>query len=138
MLCHLDSERYKHWITKGFHGIKPGWCRIGFHYVFDDDETAFIMDAIEFVADYGYRFLPLYSFDSHTGVWQHNQFSKPTVQFSVSEAVNSKAIIDTPIAMADSERRKLYSSYLDNARDFAQKLGEPPADMPLFPDDVDA
>ncbi len=45
---------------------KPGWCRIGFHYLFDEAEVAYLLDAVEFVADYGYRFLPLYRFDSPT------------------------------------------------------------------------
>ena len=135
---HLHSERYKHWITKGFHGIKPGWCRVGFHYVFDDYETAFILDAVEFIADYGYRFLPLYTFDSHTGIWQHNEFQKPAVSFSVSGATRKSPMLKAPAALSDNERSNLYLSYLEAALDMADKLGEPPADMPLFPDEVEA
>lgn len=136
---HLHSERYKHWITKGFHGIKPGWCRIGFHYVFDDHETSFILDAVEFIADYGYRFVPLYSFDNQSGVWQHKHHQKALIGFSVSEAVDLTAAEQTASEpLPDNERRKLYLSYLETALDMAQKLGEPPADMPLFPDEVEA
>jgi len=134
---HLHSERYKHWITKGFHGIKPGWCRIGFHYVFDDYETAFILDAVEFIADYGYRFLPLYSFDNHTGIWQHKLFEKPSISFSVNEATRKTPTLKAPAALSDNERSNLYLSYLEAALDMADKLGEPPADMPLFPDEVE-
>lgn len=134
----LHSERYKHWITKGFHGIKPGWCRIGFHYVFDDAETSFLLDAVEFIADYGYRFLPLYSFDKHTGVWEHNQFKKPAIGFSVSEAIEATTTPHPePDEMPDDERSHLYRSYLETALDIALNLGEPPADMPLFPDEAE-
>ena len=54
------SELYRDWVRKGFQGIKPGWCRVGFHYAMDDLEAAFVMDAVEFIAEQGYRFLPLY------------------------------------------------------------------------------
>jgi selenocysteine lyase/cysteine desulfurase len=65
------SEQYRKWIGKGFSGIKPGWCRVSLHYVMDDIEVDYILNAIEFVADQGYRFLPQYNFDVHTGAWQH-------------------------------------------------------------------
>ena len=48
-------------MRKGFQGIKPGWCRVGFHYAMDDAEAAFVVDAVQFVAAQGYRFLPLYA-----------------------------------------------------------------------------
>ncbi len=47
------SELYRDWVRKGFQGIKPGWCRVGFHYSMDDLEAGFIMDAVEFVAAHG-------------------------------------------------------------------------------------
>ena len=33
------SELYRDWVRKGFQGIKPGWCRVGFHYAMDDAEA---------------------------------------------------------------------------------------------------
>ncbi len=135
----LHSERYKHWITKGFHGIKPGWCRIGFHYVFDDDETAFILDAVEFIADYGYRFLPLYEFDHCSGVWSHKRANKSQVVFSAAEAMQQQtAQIHSDTSLSDTDRAGLYLNYLEQALQLANELGEPPADMPLFPDEVEA
>ena len=65
------SELYRDWVRKGFQGIKPGWCRVGFHYAMDDAEADFVIDAVEFVATHGYRFLPLYSFDANTGLLVH-------------------------------------------------------------------
>jgi len=134
----LHSERYKHWITKGFHGIKPGWCRVGFHYVFDEAETAFLLDAVEFIADFGYRFVPLYSFDNCSGIWQHKSHHKTAPGFSIAEAISGRdkeAHADK--TLSKSERSALYLGYLESARQQAQELGEPPADMPLFPDEVE-
>ena len=62
------SELYRDWVRKGFQGIKPGWCRVGFHYSMDDLEAGFITDAVEFVADQGHRFLPLYASIRHRHV----------------------------------------------------------------------
>jgi hypothetical protein len=35
-----------------------------------DEEVDFLIDAILFVAEYGRRFLPLYTFDVRTGAWR--------------------------------------------------------------------
>lgn len=132
------SARYQHWITKGFHGIKPGWCRIGFHYVFDDAEAAFILDAVEFIAEYGYRFLPLYAYDAHTGIWQHRDTPRKPVSFSVAEAVtHSESGLSPTSALPDPVRAELYRAYLEVALSKAQELGEPAQETPLFPDGFD-
>ncbi|HEX6094195.1 MAG TPA: aminotransferase class V-fold PLP-dependent enzyme, partial [Dongiaceae bacterium] len=70
---HEKSEQYRKWIHKGFCGIKPGWCRISLHYVMDDVEVDYILDAVEFVAEQGHLFLPLYDFDLHSGAWTHKK-----------------------------------------------------------------
>ena len=65
------SERYRHWIGKGYVGIKPGWCRVGFHFTMDDAEADYVIAAVNFVAEKGHLFLGLYDFDLHTGSWSH-------------------------------------------------------------------
>ncbi|KAA3627177.1 MAG: aminotransferase class V-fold PLP-dependent enzyme, partial [Proteobacteria bacterium] len=65
------AERYRDEITAGLEGIKPGWCRVGFHYAFDDAEVDYLIEAVSFVAQYGRRFLPLYRFDPISGAWSH-------------------------------------------------------------------
>ncbi|NNJ65930.1 MAG: aminotransferase class V-fold PLP-dependent enzyme, partial [Xanthomonadales bacterium] len=84
------SEQYRKWITKGFCGIKPGWCRISLHYAMDDIEVDFILDAIEFIADQGFRFLPLYDFDMHTGAWLHKSDSVCLEGFSLDAALSCR------------------------------------------------
>ena len=41
-------------------GLKPGWTRLNLAPWATDDEVEFLLDAIEFVAAHGERFLPLY------------------------------------------------------------------------------
>lgn len=56
-------------IEKGYAGVKPGWTRLSFPYYMFNEEFEFILTAIEFLAIYGHRFLPLYHFNWKTGSW---------------------------------------------------------------------
>ncbi|KAF0888119.1 hypothetical protein E2562_010822 [Oryza meyeriana var. granulata] len=57
------SLRIRSAIHEGYLGLKPGWTRLSFAYYLSEEEFEFILDAIEFIAAYGHRFLPLYKFD---------------------------------------------------------------------------
>jgi selenocysteine lyase/cysteine desulfurase len=114
------SEQYRKWITKGFCGIKPGWCRVSLHYVMDDIEVDFILDAIEFIADQGFRFLPLYDFDMHTGAWLHKSDSVCLEGFSLDAALSCLGYQSR--ALGKSERRHLYQAFLAEAHRLAGDL----------------
>ncbi|XP_010549204.1 PREDICTED: uncharacterized protein LOC104820460 [Tarenaya hassleriana] len=57
-------------IQKGYSGVKPGWTRVSFPYYMPREEFEFILASMEFVAEYGHRFLPLYHFNFRTGNWK--------------------------------------------------------------------
>ncbi|CAJ1937831.1 unnamed protein product [Sphenostylis stenocarpa] len=57
-------------LEQGYVGVKPGWIRVSFPYYMEEEEFEFILTAIEFVAIYGQRFLPLYSFNLRNGSWR--------------------------------------------------------------------
>jgi selenocysteine lyase/cysteine desulfurase len=117
------SELYRDWVRKGFQGIKPGWCRVGFHYSMDDAEAGYIMDAVEFIAGHGYRFLPLYSFDPGTGMWSHREYRESHDTFSIEAALEARASGASELPLM--ERQRIYTQCLAEAREWAQKLGEP-------------
>ena len=119
------SELYRDWVRKGFQGIKPGWCRVGFHYSMDDIEAAFVMDAVEFVADHGHRFLRLYAFDPATGAWSHREYQESHAAFSLEAALLATGCDET--ALPAEQRAKLYAACLEQAREWAERLGDPPA-----------
>lgn len=120
------SERYRAWIHKGYHGIKPGWCRIGFHYTMDDEEAAFIVAAIDFVARMGYRFIPLYRFDLNSGSWAHRDEELREEPFSIEAALSSGAPGSS--ALAPEIRAHLYASFLSEAARWAATLASEPRD----------
>lgn len=114
------SEQYRDWVRKGFQGIKPGWCRVGFHFVMDDSEADYIIDAVSFIAEHGPRFLPLYDFDVHTGLWTcrgHEEFFQP---FSLEDALKATDCHET--ALPVDVRAAMYRSYLQAARERAESL----------------
>lgn len=117
------SEQYRDWVRKGYEGIKPGWCRIGFHYVMDDAEADYVIDAVLFLAEYGYRFLPMYRFDVQSGIWAHREHEEGFEEFSLDAALHANARMET--ALPGDVRARVYRAYLAEAHERAEALGEP-------------
>ncbi len=65
------SERYRAQIANGFLGIKPGWVRLSLPYYAAEEDLEFILSAVEFVADHGLDFVPVYRLGWLDGVWRH-------------------------------------------------------------------
>ncbi len=120
------SERYRHAVQGGYCGIKPGWCRVGLHWVMDDAEADYVIGAVNFIAEHGHRFLALYDFDLCTGTWHHRHASDSLPEFSLDAALESDegepAILSLPL------RKQLYDHYMTEARRWVERLRlEPPA-----------
>ncbi|KAI3825051.1 hypothetical protein L1987_06527 [Smallanthus sonchifolius] len=56
-------------MVRGYNGVKMGWTRVSFPYYMSNEEYESILAAIEFVAVYGQRFLPLYHLNWNTRSW---------------------------------------------------------------------
>lgn len=73
-LLGIDIERsraFEREIVRGCEGIKPGWVRVNFNYFLTDLQCDFVIEAVRFVAQHGWCFLPDYRFDATTGIWTH-------------------------------------------------------------------
>ncbi len=124
-LLHIDDEesrRYLEQIEAGYEGLKPGWSRLSFHYLLDEAEFEFLLAAVEFLADEGDAFLPLYDFDWESGAWHH--VDDPTAAAGTGFAPEEwEAVPET-----DGERAQEYAAYLAEARRLARELrAAPPA-----------
>jgi selenocysteine lyase/cysteine desulfurase len=118
------SERYRAWIRRGYHGIKPGWCRVGFHYVMDDAEAEYVVDAVDFIGRRGDLFAPLYRFDTETGAWSHESAIAADEDFSLEAAW--RAIDHGATALTAAERERRYRGYLAEAERWADRLAARP------------
>ena len=65
------SHALREEIGHGCDGVKPGWTRVNLNYFISPAAADYIADAVDLVADEGYRLLPDYSFDPRTGLWRH-------------------------------------------------------------------
>lgn len=94
------------------------------------EELAFILDAIDFVASYGNRFLSLYHFDWVTGDWTFHKNA-------LSHALLAKVSI-TGLKNGDQSKHShsLFQTYMNDANRIARYLPEHPRPK-CIPDDVD-
>ncbi|HEY6598020.1 MAG TPA: aminotransferase class V-fold PLP-dependent enzyme [Pseudomonadales bacterium] len=114
------SNRYRTWVKKGYGGIKPGWCRIGFHYAMDDAEANYVIDAVAFVAEYGARFVALYRFELASGTWTHAQSRAEYEHLAFATALRADRV--EPTARTAEQRALQYRRFLDDAQRLADTL----------------
>ncbi|MGI9236805.1 MAG: aminotransferase class V-fold PLP-dependent enzyme [Woeseiaceae bacterium] len=121
------SERYRSAVQHGHCGLKPGWCRVGLHWVMDDAEANYVIDAVHFLARNGSLFLSLYDFDLATGTWKHRYTNSELPRFSLDEALNNEE--GEPAILSLALRRQLYDHYMTEASRLADGLRvEPPVE----------
>ncbi len=118
------AERYRTAVRGGAHGVKPGWCRVGFHPTMDDAEADYLVAAVAFVARHGERFLPLYAFSVETGTWTHRDSLPETAGFSLANALAAPAPAQAAVPLA--ERRARYAAALADADALADALADTP------------
>jgi selenocysteine lyase/cysteine desulfurase len=118
------SERYRHVVQDGYCGMKPGWCRVGLHWVMDDAEANYVIDAVHFIAEHGRRFLGLYSFDLCSGTWSHRHTAVELPKFSLDSALGNET--EEPANLSLPLRQQLYDHYMTEARRWAERLREEP------------
>ncbi|RVW85302.1 putative cysteine desulfurase [Vitis vinifera] len=139
-----QSLAFRSAIQKGYSGIKPGWTRISFPYYMSSEEFEFILDALEFIATYGQRFLPLYHFNWKTGSWSFRKkalkdTSTPTLSLFKAmpafSSISDGSRLHTHAGNKD-EIISRYASYLATANKIASLLEKFPPHRRI-PEDID-
>jgi selenocysteine lyase/cysteine desulfurase len=78
------SHAFRDEIGHGCEGVKPGWSRVNLNYFISAAQADYIAAAVELIAADGYRLLPQYRFDPHTGLWRHAS-GLPRPQLSLAD-----------------------------------------------------
>ncbi|XP_065179640.1 uncharacterized protein LOC135810102 [Sycon ciliatum] len=68
-LDQLHLRRYHFYSKRGI--LRPGFSRFSLPYFMSDEEVDYILSAIALVAEHGWKLLPQYKFDIHSGEWKH-------------------------------------------------------------------
>jgi len=116
------SERYRNVVQEGHCGMKPGWCRIGLHWVMDDAEANFVINAVHFVARHGHRFLSVYNFDLCSGTWSHKQETGNLPEFTLDAALAREE--GEPATLTLALRKQLYDHYITEATRWVERLND--------------
>ena len=122
------SEQYRALIDQGYHGIKPGWCRVSFHYVMDEADIQYIIDCVRFIADNGTDFLPWYKFCLKQACWEHIKDDDNCPKLSLKEAFNQQD--ETPQPLSPEIRKALFAQYLQQAEQFKLEAKSLPVRQP--------
>jgi selenocysteine lyase/cysteine desulfurase len=122
------SERFRAQIKKGVLGIKPGWVRVSLPSFGSPEDIEFIVSAVEFVADHGEDFVPLYKLRWCDGVWEHLEQPMRDVQpleltvDALFEAANTFAAGDHEAPLSEAGLRAERQAYFTQARETARQL----------------
>jgi selenocysteine lyase/cysteine desulfurase len=122
------SEQFRTQINKGYLGIKPGWVRLSLPFYASDEDLEFILSAVEFVADHGLDFVPVYRLGWLDGVWRH--LDSPASDHSPIVLSQSalESLVDTASSSArtqplpEEELRTERAKYFTEARQTASEL----------------
>ncbi|MBO84126.1 MAG: aminotransferase [Deltaproteobacteria bacterium] len=74
------SQEFEQEVMRGCNGVKPGWVRMNFNYFITERVFNYLLDAVELVAEHGWRLLPQYRLDPASGTWRHKNWQAPPVR----------------------------------------------------------
>ncbi|MFT2097699.1 aminotransferase class V-fold PLP-dependent enzyme [Marinomonas sp. 2405UD66-6] len=116
-----ESKRIQEAIKQGEKLVKPGWVRFNLNYFLEDTEANFILDCIDFVAEYGLTILPYYAYDQGADLW-HFQ-GKTTLPRALSDLLwqSLKQSENTLNNQAENKKESDKSLYLKEALDIVQQ-----------------
>ncbi len=127
-LSREDSERHRALVRRGIEGAKPGWVRLSVPYYWNEEDLEFALAAVEFVADEGEAFVPMYHLDWATGVWEHLERPAPLMpplRLTVEDLVESAWSFGAGSherPLSEEELRLARQRYLAEARAHAAAL----------------
>lgn len=110
--------------------LRPGFSRMSFPYFMDDNEVSYILEAVNFVANEGWKFLPQYKFNHKSGAWKHTtRFTKfPNRKWLSHFAIDlnddgsESAPSDDMTLKSEVELEEHRTENLDHARKLASDL----------------
>jgi selenocysteine lyase/cysteine desulfurase len=66
-----SSRRMHAEVQRGQLGAKLSFVRVGFNYFTSEAVFDYVVRAVHFLADHGWKLLPLYRFEPRSGLWEH-------------------------------------------------------------------
>ncbi len=111
----LSQKFRKAVINEGISGVKPGWVRVNLHYVFTEKDIQFLIKAIEFIAEYGERFLKIYAFNPHNADWKYINYVNKLKEIGIETDFKTESI-------DYAEIEKLREGYFKTAKEVTENI----------------
>ena len=111
------SRKLEKELNKGHMVMRPGWVRLNFNYFINEETFDYLLNAIEYVSELGWKLLPFYEIDSDSGTWRYQGASMKLK----SLCLESLFVEDQQPAM---DPAKPLSEYLDEALKELNKVDE--------------
>jgi selenocysteine lyase/cysteine desulfurase len=108
------SKEFEREIVRGCEGIKPGWVRVNFNYFISETIFNFVLRAVQFVANDGWKLLPHYTFEPNTGTWHHRD-GRPEPQMTLADLSYRSGKLEFRSRQA-REPEWVLESYLEEAQ----------------------
>ncbi len=120
------SSQFEDVIATGCEVIKPGWVRVSFNYFIPEEEFAYLLEAVNLVADSGWRLLPRYEYEPETAIWRHRD-GLPKPPTSLHDAAFAPGeMLPLPLTASIEE----LGGYLTDARQVLSLEPAPAGDSP--------
>ena len=87
------SKEFEREIVRGCEGVKPGWVRVNFNYFISEETFDYIIQAVEMVAEHGWRLLPDYRFCPVSGLFKHRA-GRPNPALSMKDITYTKGKLE--------------------------------------------
>ncbi len=130
-LLGIDVERsheFQTEIARGCEGIKPGWVRVNFNYFISEAVFAYVVEAVELIAELGYRLMEDYHFEQDTGLWRHRSGPvEPPLRLNQVHYVDG--VLTYP-HHDDTAGEEALVDYLAKARRLLEEKADPNASAP--------
>ena len=110
----------KDWESNYIEILKPGFTRFNLPFFFDETRIDYVLDAIKFVTEFGWKFLPQYSFDENTAKFTHVLNCRQT-KIQLEKKLNIDAYLNR-ISINESKIKTEVNLkfYLDEAKKLAK------------------
>jgi hypothetical protein len=93
------SARMHAEVLRGHMGAKLAFARLGFNYFVSEEMFRYVIEAVQLVAEHGWKLLPYYRFDPGSGMWRHRD--------GVAWVTNARAAESALAAQLERSRRLL-------------------------------
>ncbi|VAW06171.1 Cysteine desulfurase [hydrothermal vent metagenome] len=111
----MDHSRAISRAVDGGHAIlKPGWVRLNFNYFIGEETFDYVLQAVELIAEHGWRLLGKYHYDPDRGIWINGD-GQAISSRNLDEISFDQGIFQAPETPDHGPRRPL-PRYLEQAR----------------------